>query len=326
MPQPRCWGFRISTQHIAYLATALEQGRLRQGWGYDAGQDLRNLTFDAGARRNLRMLGVKRDDLLLVPRLPVWGQVAIVKATADWDSGYRFEIGDCGDFGHIFPARLVKSFVRSNDHVAGQIRATLRNPSRFWNIDRLYPSIAELLDASGDLGSAKDPLEKARDVSAGVFHEVLSKGEFERLIFETLNDKLEGKDWERVLEDVIRMRYPAGDVRIVQGRSESHHGTDILVTLPDITGYPTYAIAIQVKDHQGHVNPAAVRQIGKADYWNAHDLKLIQKVVVFIRADRRDNPGLVELAKEEDVQVVFEKDLSRILKEWALDHAAKSLQ
>ncbi len=47
------WGYRIDTDHINYFRSELEQGRLRQGWGWDSRQDLRNLSMDEGAKRNL---------------------------------------------------------------------------------------------------------------------------------------------------------------------------------------------------------------------------------------------------------------------------------
>lgn len=325
MKSPRYWGFRISTDNIQYFAAELKQGRLRQGWGYDKGQDLRDFTFDGGARRNLRMLEVRKGDLLLVPRLPEWGRVAIVEATQDWSDGYRFQIDrGIGDFGHIFPAELVTSFARRNEHVAGDIRATLRNPSRFWNIDHLDTDIRRLYNETADLGSSKAPLEKAQEIAAGVFNEVLSTGDFGTKVFSRVNEALEGKDWERVLQAVIAMRYPTAIVDVVQGRAEARHGTDILVKLPDITGESTYAIAIQVKDHVGTVNTTALEQIGKAAYWEKeHDLRLIQRVVVFTRATKADNEHLAELEKNSDVQIVFGDALLAILGQWALRHAAK---
>ncbi len=328
MSNPRCWGFRIWTDHIKFLAKELEQGRLRQGWGYDEGQNLHNFTFDGGAARNLRMLDVKRGDLLLVPRLPEWHRVSIVEATEDWKAGYRFEIAPgIGDLGHIFPARPVKSFARGNKEVTGGIRATLRNPSRFWNIDRLDSDIRRLCEAKGDLGSWETPLAKAQDIATAVFSETLNKeGAFRKKIFARLNDSLEGKDWEEVLRAVLRARYPTSSVTVVQGRSEAYHGTDILVRLPDITGEPRYAIAIQVKDHVGTVSAHAVEQIGKADHWREHGLALIQRVVVFTRATRDDNAHVAELERKvPGLQIVFGDTLARMLDQWARHHAAQTL-
>ena len=56
----RYWGYRIAKDRIPFFWEELRQGRLRQGWGADRGQNLRNLTVDKGARLNLPMLRVKR--------------------------------------------------------------------------------------------------------------------------------------------------------------------------------------------------------------------------------------------------------------------------
>lgn len=98
------WCYRIDTKNIEFLMNELNLGRLRQGWGYDEGQNLRNLQLDEGAARNKAMFeGVKKGDILLIPQLPSWGQIAIVEATDDWSSGYKFEIHE--DFGVLIIMR-----------------------------------------------------------------------------------------------------------------------------------------------------------------------------------------------------------------------------
>lgn len=48
------WGYRIDVKLvIAFFRNELENGRLRQGWGWDDRQNLRDLKADWGARRNL---------------------------------------------------------------------------------------------------------------------------------------------------------------------------------------------------------------------------------------------------------------------------------
>lgn len=82
----RYWAFRIDTDRIKYIDEEAQQGRLRQGWGWLDGQDLNlplNKFVDHGASRNRRMLEVKKGDVILVPRIPSWSQVAIFTATED---------------------------------------------------------------------------------------------------------------------------------------------------------------------------------------------------------------------------------------------------
>lgn len=65
------WGYRIDTNNIDFFRNELEEKRLRQGWGYNEGQDLRKLTVNQGAKGNLPILQkVKKGDILLIPRLP----------------------------------------------------------------------------------------------------------------------------------------------------------------------------------------------------------------------------------------------------------------
>ena len=88
------WGYRIDVKNQDFFFKELEQGRLRQGWGYDKNQELPD-TKDSGARKNLSMYhNVKKGDILLIPRLPDWGSVAIAEAIEDWNEGYKFEIDD----------------------------------------------------------------------------------------------------------------------------------------------------------------------------------------------------------------------------------------
>ena len=145
------WGYRICTEYIDFFAKELNLGRLHQGWGYHEGQDLRNMTYDGGASKNLRMLEVKKGDYLLVPRLPEWDYVAIVEATEDWRDGYKFEIDeDHEDFGHIFPAKIICVFNRHSEVVSGDIRSTLKNPGRFWNIKYLADDIETIVESKGN--------------------------------------------------------------------------------------------------------------------------------------------------------------------------------
>ncbi len=141
------WGYRVNEDQIKYFKEELKQKRLRQGWGRDKNQNLRNLSVDEGARRNLPILNkVKKGDILLVPGLPSRSEVAIVKATKDFKKGYTFEIDkNLNDYGHIFPAELLKSFVRQNPNVSGDIRKSLRSVRRFWNMNNCREAIDTLI-------------------------------------------------------------------------------------------------------------------------------------------------------------------------------------
>ena len=72
------WGYRIDTDHIDFFRRELENGILRQGWGWDQEQDLRDLKMDEGAKRNLPIYSkVKKNDILLIPRCVIPPQKSI---------------------------------------------------------------------------------------------------------------------------------------------------------------------------------------------------------------------------------------------------------
>jgi hypothetical protein len=147
MAEKHYWGYRIDNNIPDYFLEELYDGRLRQGWGYED-QDLRNPEIDKQTVRNKRMLQVKKGDILLIPHIPEWDDIALVEATEDWQEGYQFNIDDeYDDYGHIFPAQYIKKFTRNNKLITDNLRSTLKNRSRFWNLDYCGYDVEELLDA-----------------------------------------------------------------------------------------------------------------------------------------------------------------------------------
>ena len=142
------WGYRICNGSADYFYKELNEGRLRQGWGYDSGQDLRNLTVDDGARNNLKMYNeVKKGDILLIPRIPSWEEISIAEATEDWSVGYRYDIPkEQGDFGHIFPARFIMSFNRYSSNVKDNIRSSFHCLRRFWTMNACAEEIEKIMN------------------------------------------------------------------------------------------------------------------------------------------------------------------------------------
>jgi hypothetical protein len=55
------------------------------------------------------------------------------------------------------------------------------------------------------------------------------------------------------LIDVLQRLNPGWKVERTGGKAEAKHGTDILVTIPDVFRDGYYGIAIQVKDYEGFV-------------------------------------------------------------------------
>jgi hypothetical protein len=84
------WAFRVDRRYLTDLGGELQHGRLRQGWGWDNGQDLRDMKIDSGAGRNRRMfLEVKKWDRILIPHLPQYGQITYRRGDRRLGSGLQ---------------------------------------------------------------------------------------------------------------------------------------------------------------------------------------------------------------------------------------------
>ncbi|MDR3137770.1 MAG: hypothetical protein LBT73_02685 [Tannerellaceae bacterium] len=314
------WGCRIYNRYIPFLAKELEAGRLRQGWGYDESQNLKNTTVDLGAKKNLRMLKVKKGDILLVPHLPVWEQVAIVEATEDWDTGYRFEIPELEDgghdCGHIFPAKFIKSFTRNNKNVSKDIRSTLTNRCRFWCINHYADDVESLCSKNpGELLPSQSWIDRMEDATKRVFNNSFKQETFTDDLYKELSNHFGRAEWEHALVYGLKNLYPSYIIEKVGGSREELHGTDILIKIPGIVPDFYYVIAIQVKDYHDFVSKEVIGQIDKADkHWEeVENVKLIDKIVIIVKADKDDNRHL--LNNESDVKFIFADELKTLLSE-----------
>lgn len=318
MENKNIWCYRIDTKAIQYFSNELHEGRLRQGWGWDEKQNLHYFNMDEGAGRNRPMFNkVKKGDILLVPRLPSWDKVAIVEATEDWNTGYRFEIdNNQGDYGHIFPAKLLKSFTRFNANVSGRLRATLKNISRFWNINQCAEDVELLIKSDIDEllhdQHHKDRLESS---ISSVFNDIFNEKLFADKLYEKLTTQsFSNEEWEYALVYGLQEMFPFYQIDRVGGKEEINHGADILIRLPSVLLNYEYAIAIQVKDYEGFVATKVIDQINKSDkYWDTKNIKLIDKIVIVTKAKEDKNLHLVE--NDSGVNFIFADDLKQLLLE-----------
>ncbi len=313
------WGYRIDTMEISYFYKELSEGRLRQGWGWNILQDLRNFQMDEGAGRNKPMFrNVKAGDILLVPQLPDWGSVLLVEATQDWDIGYYFELGEKKDYGHVFPAKMIKSFARANENVSGNIRSTLKNRSRFWNINQFADDIEKILSLE------QHKLEKELDYSTrldntvnSVFNKILTDHSFEDTLFSKVSVQFTREEWEFALVFGLGKLFPNYSVRRTGGRNEYIHGTDIEIKIPGLFSDEDYVIAIQVKDYEGFVGNEVVEQINRAEqYYKDLNIKLIDKIVLITKAEKDYNLKLIDF--DQSVKFIFAKDLKQLLSKIAM--------
>lgn len=121
---------------VSWLCEELEQGRLRQGWGApglslttEDGKYLNKEDWEAAYKKETdwgdpdpkrfailrRMLELKRNDIVVLPKLPERNQFTIAQVS----EGYRFDnVNGRDEFGHIIPvdARSIRKFAyRAND-------------------------------------------------------------------------------------------------------------------------------------------------------------------------------------------------------------------
>ncbi len=317
MSKRNYWCYRIDTSKIKYFESELTEGRLRQGWGWDDKQNLRNFKMDEGAGRNFAMFNrVKKGDILLVPQLPNWGEVALVEAMEDWNIGYKFEIDSkLYDYGHIFPAKYLKKFTRNNEKVTGNLRSTLKNPSRFWNINHYSKDVEILLNTEvSNLSKRQDYNSRLENSIGNVFNEVFDESIFADKLYDKLTEQFTREEWEFALVHGLRELFPFYQIDRVGGTEEKNHGTDILIKLPSILSNYEYAIAIQIKDYEGFVSENVISQIEKVEnYWQSENLKLIDKIVIITKAKKDNNLNLFENNK--NVKFIFANELKQLLSE-----------
>src|SRR5258708_38856448 len=103
---------------------------------------------------------------------------------------------------------------------------------------------------------------------------------------------------------------PGWKVERTGGKAEAKHGTDILVTIPDVFRDGFYGIAIQVKDYEGFINDDPIRQILKAKegYWKDFGIAILELVIVLIGGDRQAGRQLAKSAAEKGVRLIWSTD------------------
>ncbi len=316
------WGYRIDVKNPDFFFKELEQGRLRQGWGYAENQKLPDTT-DSGARKNLRMYhNVKEGDILLIPRLPDWGSVAIAEAAEDWDNeekGYRFEIDDeKKDFGHIFPANYIGCFNRHGKDVSGNIQSTLKARNRFWNISRLSEDVEKIMKNLEGNKESTSVIENIKNIVSEKVKTYFDLKECCDRIVDEYNKKFTASQWEEVLKNVLEKIYPEYEIEKTGGMKEEEHGTDILVNVPGISISESYNIAIQVKNYEGEISDENINiiidQVDKAKgYKWENNGKLIDQILVITSAEEKDNPKLIEECQNKEIRVIFSEELKKLI-------------
>lgn len=325
----RYFGFRVdstSTDKCNFFFEEIKQGRLRQGWGYEEGQNLLNQTVDKGANRNKSMLNVKCGNILLIPHIPSYHEVTVVEATDDWRMGYQFEINQkYGDYGHIFPVRYLCQFNRYNVYVDACIRSSLRNPSRFWQLNyECDDSVENLLNiAPQDLISASSYSERLKASLDDAYSEI--EATLKEKVHNKFVNNFQAAEWEFALLEGLKLLYPEPYFYIehVGGKSEKDHGADLLIHIPSICSKIEYIIAIQIKDYKSSFNIRnVINQINKATFFENENKKVIDKIIIVTKSTYKDISSEDEQIMEryKDIRLIFADDLATILSRIVLKH------
>lgn len=311
-----------------FIWAELEQGRLRQGWGWLPEQDLRRLHAkrtagepldddERAAWRNKRMLadvwnGLKVGDVVIAPNLPEQGRWVIARVSGP----YQFEIaGDQHDFGHILPVEPVRSnngniaVVNPNDAVVdARLRGTMRTMSRMWGIDHLGEAVGEIIAAIEDGGdvSTGQTAEQRRETFLAAM-----RAEMTDVAWSRLAKAYRGAEFEHLIIPLLESVYGDGTVEHHGGAGEK--GADLIVTTVGPLGI-RFKTAIQVKMYDGtHYDSHPLDQLR----W-AREEHCVQAGVVLTTATEVSpefQEGLIKLGEELkiDIQAWTRNDFVRLL-------------
>jgi hypothetical protein len=129
------WNIAANPEYKKFVRKELQNGRLRQGWGYDSRLDLRridekiqqSITLDneekiAWERCSLMLKGIEAEDLVVVKNVPNDECFTIVRV----DGGYAFRIDpETGDLGHFLPVTAPRTFNKESTSVPGSFMNAL---------------------------------------------------------------------------------------------------------------------------------------------------------------------------------------------------------
>lgn len=271
----RYWASRTARGHNDYFWAELQQGRLRQGWGYKNDQDLRTVAaldwqeqkpWQRETSRQRHMLGGedgwKEADVVLIPNMPERGMFSLARVTGP----YSFQIDpEREDFGHIREVKLLtpQGVANTNNLVHADLRSTLRNAGRAWEIrgrDTAIEQIIEhaphddaLIAHSTNLQRTASVLAKALDAAKNALQNEFTTG---------LQGALGKAEWEGVIATALSAHFPTGEVRATGGPNEQ--GADVIVEIPNPFNGSPWVIVVQVKDYRDEVGEQVIGQLRQA--------------------------------------------------------------
>jgi hypothetical protein len=167
----RYWALRTDQARRGFFWRELQEGRLRQGWGYRPDLDLENLARTRRAGGKLRPYqqaswrgnhklnptepgSMQVGDIVVFVHLPSHGTWSIARVIG----GYRFEISaepnnvdGTPDYGHIRPVELLTRddpIDPKAPAVSQDLRLAMRSRIRMWSLDAHAEAIEQLIQQS----------------------------------------------------------------------------------------------------------------------------------------------------------------------------------
>lgn len=203
-----CFVVRTSDDDKEWLFEEIQKGSLHQGWGIpktnllpngskineddwikqykmSASQNWNeNIPNDVAAKRYrilITMLDIKKDDLIVVPKMPEWTTFTICKAsgTYEFDERDPAERDEYADFRHTIPidSESIKTFAYSSSTesklVKGKFRAYQSAVNNVWNKE-FIDSVQRLFKRESDY-SSKEIDELMADIKRPIYEQFLPK-------------------------------------------------------------------------------------------------------------------------------------------------------
>jgi hypothetical protein len=250
----RDWVVRTDWRRLdEVIMPALNEGLLRQGWGYQDDQDLNvigALVYSEGRhalnedqkatwRRVQRFWPehwdpVQTGDRVLLPKVPFWGRWRLVEVVGD----YRFERHPrSGDHGHILPVKtLVADIASSNTAVGAPLQRTMRNQGPMWNIDGLSKYVDRLVAAGSDAARGDGPTDRLKNIL----------NEARNALLPQLRDSFQANQLEEPVLRLLTHMFPEADVQKHAGPSE--RGADFLIVESNAFDHERRTV-VQLKDY-----------------------------------------------------------------------------
>lgn len=269
--------FRTDRTQREFIFREIDQGRLRQGWGWKNEHDLRLIERhvrsgkplteeEARVWRNRRMLdtesdGMRSGDVILVPHVPDLNRWIVVRVSG---TPYTFAPTvargrEGADYGHIVGVEAVRLpngkigvVEPDNAHVDPRLRVSMHRSARISSIDSLGVAIDDLIAAieSGKDTATPEPEAQKADSFLSASREAAIKH---------LQIKYRGADLEHLARRLFSWIYQGARVERWGGANE--RGTDLLIFTQDPLGIE-YKIAVQIKHHEGiHEDRRTLEQI-----------------------------------------------------------------